>query len=511
MPVVAGVDSSTQSCTVVLYDESGELLGTASAPHRWTTPPVSEQDPQDWWAALSEALPKACLAAGVTASEVGAVSVAAQHHGLVPLGADGAVLRPAKLWNDTTSASQALSLIARLPRERWVERTGSVPTAALTISKLAWLAEEDRQSFDEMRLALLPHDWLTLQLTGEAVTDRADASGTGYFDPVGNEWCTDLLCLVDSNRDWNAQLPRVLGPQSAAGQATTAKAVALGLRPGTVVGPGTGDQSAAVLGLDIRQGDVYVSLGTSGVVAGISPHQLMDRTGRINGAASASGTFQPTVVTLNAAKVTDTFARLLGVDHDEMSQLALSGERGAFGGPVLVPYLDGERTPDRPFARGVVMNLSSTCTRETLALCVFEGVVLGLLQGRDTLADAGLATEGRLILAGGASRSPAYQRCLAALWGQAVRVPDLDGSLISATGAAVQAAAVLGGVTAAEVAAAWAPRCLVVAAPSASDAIHAEERALWYRAATAIDQPSELQPGLRSADYFGSARSRGAQ
>jgi xylulokinase len=402
------------------------------------------------------------------------------------------VLRPAKLWNDTTSATQAARLVSGLGREHWVRRTGLVPTAAITISKLAWLAEKEPASFERLRLALLPHDWLTMQLTGEAVTDRGDASGTGYFDPVGNVWCLDLLNCIDPERDWLAQLPRVLGPQTAAGQANTARAAALGLRPGTLVGPGTGDQSAAALGLNIQEGDVFVSLGTSGVVAGISMRQVIDALGRVNGSASASGGFQPTIVTLNAAKVTDTFARLLGVDHSGMSRLALAADRSDASRPMLVPYLDGERTPDRPFARGLLMDLSSVCTREALALCAFEGVAFGLLQGRDTLIEAGLRADGRFILAGGASRSPAYQRSFAELSGMPVRVADVDGGVISARGAAVQAAAVLVGATAREVALAWAPDCGVVAEPLPGDADYAEERRVRYRAAVAIQQPDEV-------------------
>ena len=491
MTLVAGVDSSTQSCTVVLHDESGTMLASASAPHVWTTPPVSEQDPEGWWGALSEALAKACHVAGTSPRAIGAISIAAQHHGLVAIGPAGVVLRPAKLWNDTTSAAQAARLVSQLGREYWVRRTGLVPTAGITISKLAWLAEKEPASFQNLRLALLPHDWLTMQLTGGAVTDRGDASGTGYFDPVANAWCLDILALVDSERDWLAQLPRVLGPENPAGKASTARAAALGLRPDTLVGPGTGDQSAAALGLNIQQGDMLVSLGTSGVVAGISLRQVRDGLGRVIGSASASGSFQPTIVTLNAAKVTDTFARLLGVEHNEMSRLALAANRSATNRPILVPYLDGERTPDRPLARGLLLDLSSSCTREALALCAFEGVILGLLQGRDTLIEVGVDASARLILAGGASRSPAYRRLFAALAGMPVRVAEVDGGLISARGAAVQAAAVLTGATALDVALSWAPACGVVAEPMTGDADYAEERRVCYGAAVDIEQPNE--------------------
>jgi xylulokinase len=491
MPVVAGVDSSTQSCTVVLYHDSGALLASASAPHPGTTAPGSEQDPRAWWIALSRALEEACMSARVRAADIAALSVAAQHHGLVPLGSGGDLLRPARLWNDTTSAPQADRLVARLGIEAWLRRTGSVPSAAFTISKLAWLSENEPATFAALRMSLLPHDWLTLQLTGVPVTDRADASGTGYFDPAADAWCPELLALVDPNRDWLAQLPQVLGPEDIAGPVRAAPGLALGLSPEALVGAGTGDQSAAALGLNLQEGDVLVSVGTSGVVTGVSPHPVMDPLGRVNGTASASGTYQPVVVTLNAAKVTDMFARLLGVDHGEMSRLALATERGGAGRPTLVPYLDGERTPDRPTARGLLTGFSSDLTRESLALCAFEGVTLGLLQGREVLIEAGLPVGGRFLLTGGASGSAAYRRSFAALSGLTVHVPDIDGGLVSAKGAAIQAAAVMSGVTVNEVAEAWKPRLDVASEPVPGDAAYATERWEQYRRSVAVQQPSE--------------------
>lgn len=496
MPVIAGVDSSTQSCTVVLHHDSGALLASASAPHPGTTTPVSEQDPQAWWVALSRALSEACLVARVRAADIAAIAIAAQHHGLVPLGSGGDVLRPAKLWNDTTSAPQAARLVARLGMEAWLCRTGSVPSAAFTISKISWLSENEPAIFGALSMSLLPHDWLSMQLTGVAATDRADASGTGYFDAAANEWCPELLALVDPNRDWLAQLPRVLGPEDIAGHVRASRGLELGLSPETLVGPGTGDQSAAALGLNLQEGDVLISVGTSGVVTGVSSLPVIDPLGRVNGTASASGTYQPVVVTLNAAKVTDMFARLLGVDHGEMSRLALAADRGGAHRPSLVPYLDGERTPSRPTARGLLTGFSSDLTRESLALCAYEGVTLGLLQGREMLIDAGLAAGGRFLLTGGASGSPAYRRSFAALSGVAVHVPDIDGGLVSAKGAAIQAAAVLSGVTVSEVAEMWKPRLDVASEPLPEDAAYASERWEQYRRSIAVEQPSEAPRDL---------------
>jgi xylulokinase len=276
--------------------------------------------------------------------------------------------------------------------------------------------------------------------------------------------------------------------------ACTARAGALGLNPDTIVGPGTGDQSAAALGLGIEQGDIIISVGTSGVVTGLSSRQVTDQRGLVNGTASASGSFQPAVITLNAAKVTDTFTRLLGVDHDTFSRLALKGDRHRHDRPILLPYLDGERTPNRPFARGLLADLSSAATKEDLALGVIEGVVLGLLQGRQALAESGMAMNGRLLLTGGAANSSGYRQVLASLSGVAVQTPSAEADAMSARGAAVQAAAVRYGLPIGQVVSAWAPVLKVVAGPMPGDEQYAEKRAARYEELSGISSQLDVPP-----------------
>ena len=440
MPRVLGVDSSTQSTKVELRDaDSGELLRTARAPHPATTPPRSEQDPAAWLAALED-----CLA-DVGAHDVAALAVAGQQHGLVGLDEEGEVIRPAKLWNDTESAPDAGWLIEQLGSPgAWAAACGSVPVAALTITKLSWLHRKEPDAFHRLASVLLPHDWLTFQLTGATVTDRGDASGTGYWSPAEERWRFDLLDIVDGDTDWPSLLPRVLGPVEAAGTWEGREAV---------VGPGTGDNMAAALGLGLQPGDVAISLGTSGTVFAVATAPTADPSGAVAGFADATGRFLPLVCTLNATKVTDTVARLLGVDRGELDRLALAAPPGA-DGVVLVPYLDGERTPNRPDATGVLTGLRSDASREQLARAAFEGVVCGLLDGLDALAAAGVVTGGgRLFLVGGGARSAAYQRIVADLTGRAVVVPE--GAEHVAAGACVQAAAVLHHRPPDEVVAAW--------------------------------------------------------
>lgn len=456
MSLVAGVDSSTQSCTIVLRDaDDGRLVATAKAPHPPTTPPVSEQRPLAWWSALVEAARKLDL------RSVAALSVDGQGHGLVTLDETRRVIRPAKLWNDTTSAAEAAELVARLGAAIWARRTGSVPTAAFTITKLLWLKRHEPQNFDRVATVLLPADWLILQLTGALRTDRSAASGTGYYSATEGGWLPDVLAEV-GGPGWLPELPLVIGPDGVAGEVTEAAARELGAPAGARVGPGMNDQPPAALAFGARPGDVIMSLGTSGTVFTPSSVPTADATGAVTGVCDATGGFLPLVCTLNAAKVTDAFARLLGVDHEGLEHLALAARPRA-DRPILVPYLDGERTPNRPSARGTLAGLRSDVSREELARAAFEGVVCGLLHGLDALAAAGAMTGGRLIVTGGGANSRAYRQVLADLSERPVHTADLADS--AASGAAVQAAAVLHGRKVAEVAQAWAPPLTVTAEP----------------------------------------------
>ena len=438
MALVLGVDSSTQSVKVEIRDaDTGRLAATGRAAHPATTPPRSEQPPSAWWDAFVEAANGAL--ADVDRSDVVAISVAGQQHGMVALDADGAPVHPAKLWNDTESAAEADALVARLGAKRWADAVGSVPVAAFTITKLAWLRSAHPKAFARLTSVHLPHDELNRRLTGERFTDRGDASGTGYWSPGTGEWRTDLLALVDDTRDWTSTLPRVLAPFEVAGTLMPDAAQTLGLRPDVLVGPGTGDNMGAALGLGLAAGDVVISLGTSGTVYAVSDTPTSDASGAVAGFADASGRFLPLVCTLNAMKVTDATARLLGVDHNEFEVLVLQTAPGA-GGVVCVPYFDGERTPNRPDATGVISGIRSDVSRGELARASVEGVVCGLLDGLDALRAAGVRDDGRLLLIGGGSRSEAFRRVVADLAQRRVTIPSADEHV--AVGAALQAAVV---------------------------------------------------------------------
>jgi xylulokinase len=444
--LVAGIDSSTQSCKVVIRDAGrGALVREGRAAH----PPGTEVDPGGWWRALKKAL----VAAGGL-DGVAAVSVAGQQHGMVCLDERGDVVRPALLWNDTRSAAAAAELVAELGAgdpargaAEWADAVGSVPVAAFTVTKLRWLAEYEPASMARTAAVCLPHDWLTWQLAGGSDlgrlrTDRSDASGTGYWSPAAGVYRPDLLRRACGREP---AVPRVLGPAEPAGEVAAAGLAAGPPRPGPPappLGPGAGDNAAAALGLGVRPGDVVISVGTSGTVFAVNAMPCADATGTIAGFADATGRFLPLVCTLNAARVLEAVAAILGTDLDGLSRLALSAGPGA-GGLVLLPYLEGERTPNRPDATGSLHGMTgSNALPENLARAAVEGMLCGLADGLDAVRAAGIGVR-RVLLIGGGARSEAVRRIAPAVFGVPVEVPEPAEYV--ADGAALQAAWLLAG------------------------------------------------------------------
>jgi xylulokinase len=422
--LVAGVDSSTQACKVVVRDAAtGALVREGRVAH----PDGTEVDPAVWWAALQEAL---TAAGGV--DDVAAIAVGGQQHGMVCLDASGTVVRPALLWNDTRSAAAASELVDELGGgAAWADAVGVVPVASITVSKLRWFAEHEPDLAARAAAVCLPHDWLTWRLAGagglDALrTDRSDASGTGYWSAAAGAYRPDLL---ERGFGRALQVPKVLGPQDRAGSYRSA-----------VLGPGAGDNAAAALGVGATLGDVVVSVGTSGVVSAVAAEPAHDPSGTVAGFADATGGYLPLVCTLNASRVLDATARMLGTDHDGLSRLALSAPVGA-DGLVLVPYLEGERTPDRPDATGALHGLTLTSTTPAhLARAAVEGLLCGLADGLDALVAQGAEVR-RVLLVGGGARSEALRRLAPAVLGCRVVVPE-PGEYV-ADGAARQAAWVL--------------------------------------------------------------------
>lgn len=423
MALVAGIDSSTQSCKVLVCDaDSGEIVRSGSAPH----PGGTEVDPAAWWQALGEA---ATAAGGL--DDVAAVSVGAQQHGMVCLDGDGTVVRPALLWNDTRSADAAVALIDELGGPAaWAERIGVVPVAAITATKLRWLADAEPAHADATAAVCLPHDWLTWRLAGsgdlaELRTDRSDASGTGYFSARSDAYDLELLEMACRGR--RPHVPAVLGPRDSAGRT----------RSGATLGPGAGDNAAAALGIGAGPGDCVVSLGTSGVVSAVGDAASQDASGLVAGFADATGRQLPLVCTLNGAPVLAAATKMLGVDFDELDRLALAAPAGAEG-LVLVPYFDGERSPNLPNAQGALQGITTrNLSPANVARAAVEGLLSSIAFCLDQITAQGVAVE-RVLLVGGGARSEAVRRLAPAVLGKPVQVPT-PGEYV-ALGAARQAA-----------------------------------------------------------------------
>ena len=422
--LIAGVDSSTQSVKVVIRDaHTGELLREGRAPH----PDDTEVDPALWKSALDAAIVNAGGLDGVAA-----ISIAGQQHGMVALDNDGGVIRPALLWNDTRSAQAALDLNREEGGDAEIARkVGSVLVASFTATKLRWMADNEPDNAARVASVALPHDWLSWQLQGgknleRLFTDRSDASGTGYFDPTTSHYREDILRLA-LRHDSEVMLPRIILPHEFGGVTTS----------GIPIAAGAGDNAAAALGLQSQPGDVVISLGTSGTAFAVSDTPTHDSSGAVAGFADATGRFLPLVCTLNAARILDAATRILGVSHNDVGELALTSIPGAHG-LTLLPYFEGERTPNRPNATGTFtgMNLNNSNPSD-IARAMIEGMLCGLTDAVDALIELGVSVN-RVLIIGGAAKNPAIPVIASALLGREVVVPPA-GEYV-ADGAAKQAA-----------------------------------------------------------------------
>ncbi len=422
--LIAGVDSSTQSVKVVIRDaHTGALVRQGRAAH----PDGTEVDPSHWLTGLNSAFADA---GGL--DDVKAISIAGQQHGMVAIDAQGQVIRKALLWNDTRSAQEADDLNREVGGDQEIARkVGSKLVASFTASKVRWMADHEPENTARVASIALPHDWLSWQLQGgrdlsTLFTDRSDASGTGYFDPSTSHYREDIVGLA-LRHDQELTLPKIIAPSQFGGKTIS----------GIPIAAGTGDNAGAALGLQAQPGDVVVSLGTSGTAFAVSDTATHDPSGAVAGFADATGRYLPLVCTLNAARILDAACKILAKTHDEVAQLALAANPGA-NGLTLLPYFEGERTPNRPKATGVFsgMNLNNS-NQEDIARAMVEGMLAGLADAVDALVALGVGVN-RILLIGGAAKNPAVPVIASALFGREVLVPPA-GEYV-ADGAAKQAA-----------------------------------------------------------------------
>ena len=424
MTLVAGVDTSTQSVKLVIRElETGNLIREGRASH----PDGTECDPRKWESAFSEAVK---AAGGI--DDVVAIGVGGQQHGAVTLDKAGAPVRPALLWNDTRSAKAATDLNREFGGDiATANAVGSKLVASFTATKLRWIADNEKANAEKIAAVCLPHDYISWKLTGsnsldDLFTDRSDASGTGYFDSVKNEYRRDLLEKALNGKS-DVKLPKVLAPKEIGGKT----------KSGAIISAGAGDNAAAALGAMAEPGDVIVSLGTSGTAFAVSNTPTHDPSGEVAGFADCTGRFLPLVCTLNAARILDAAAALLNVSHEELGELALAAKPGA-NGLSLLPYFEGERTPNRPNARGTLNGLTlNNSNRENIARAYVEGMLCGLADAVFSLEKLGVEIN-RVLLIGGAAKNSAVGPIASAVFGREVLLPPA-GEYV-ANGAARQAA-----------------------------------------------------------------------
>ena len=443
MTLVAGVDCSTQATKVLVVDTgNGEVVASGRSVHEVSGGGgARETDPRQWWGALVDALEQTSRS-----SEVEAISVGGQQHGLVILDADGVPLRPAQLWNDTRAAPEARDLVLALGGPRhWAEHIGLVPVASNTVSKWAWLRRHDPDVVRRTRAVLLPHDYLNYRLTGMHTTDRGDASGTGWWSSATGAYDPGVLGLPEVLLD-PALLPLVLEPGETAGEVAAAAATDTGLRPGVRVGAGTGDNMAAALGLGLEPGSPVISLGTSGTAYTVSTTRATDESGTVAGFADASGGFLPLAATLNCTQAVDRIAAWLGIDRE-----AAAPDTGV----IVFPYLDGERTPNLPSSAGLVSGLRHSTEPGEILLAAYRGAVLGLVEALELVSEnsSGIHADSPLVLIGGGAKGEVWRRVVGQLSGRELQIPEAEE--LVALGAAAQATALLTGERADAVARRW--------------------------------------------------------
>ena len=422
--LVAGIDSSTQSAKIVIKDAvSGELIREGKAAH----PDGTEVNPSAWWGALNQAIEKA---GGL--SDVSAISVAAQQHGFIALDEKGAVIRDALLWNDLRSAKAANDLNKEFGGDNETAKAiGSILVASFTVAKARWMAENEPENTKRLAAIALPHDWISWQLQGgvnfdKLFTDRSDASGTGYFSPTSNTYRKDLLAIALKDKK-DIYLPKIAKFDGFAGETMQ----------GIPIAAGAGDNAAAGFGIGAKSGDLIISLGTSGTAFYVSDKPSNDASGEVAGFADLTGRYLPLVCTLNAARVLDTVAKLLGKSHDEIGALALNANPGA-DGLTMLAYFEGERTPNRPDAKGLLAGINNhNLTAENIARCAIEAILCGLIDSFASLQNSGAKIE-RVMIIGGAAKNSGVGPIASAILGREVMtIPPTE---LVADGAARQAA-----------------------------------------------------------------------
>lgn len=440
--ITLGIDCGTQSLkTVALDGDSGKVIASASKAYGLVEGlPAGhlEQDPAIWWDALEETMQKVLADLGPRRAEVSGIGVSGQQHGFVPLDASYQVVRPAKLWCDTSTTAQCDEIRAKLGgREKTIALAGNDILPGFTAPKILWLKQNEPANFAKLAHIALPHDFLNLRLTGTLRMEFGDASGTALLDVRARQWSKEVCAAIDD--DLITKLPPVGSSTEPVGKLLPALATAWGLSSDVIISAGGGDNMMAAIGTgNIRPGTVTASLGTSGTIFACAPQPVIDTQGEIAAFCDSADHWMPLLCTMNVTVATEAFRNLFGWDHDRMNKEISDVPAGA-DGLIFLPYLQGERTPNLPEGCGVLHGMNtSNLTPAHMARAAMEGVTLGMAYGLRRMESLGLKPS-EIRLTGGGSKSPAWRQILADIFGYTVvTMQSAEGA---ALGAAIQALA----------------------------------------------------------------------
>jgi xylulokinase len=436
-----GIDSGTQGTKAVAFSEkTGSVI--AESYHGYglieNTQGGREQHPESWTQACHEALVEILAAPEVTPSDVRAIGVSGQQHGMVPLDSKGQVIRPAKLWCDTETTDQCRTITERTGGESAVLNCiGNQVAAGFTASKILWLLENEPENYARLATVLLPHDYINFWLTGVKASEFGDASGTAYFDVVNRTWSSELVKAIDPSGRLEQCLPDLINSQQPIGKLKRDLAKELGLPKGVLVSSGGGDNMMAAIGTgNVAQGVITASLGTSGTIYAYSDKPVVDDIGELAAFCSSTGGWLPLVCTMNVTVATELVRNLLNLNLQEMNQLAETVQPGS-GGLLLLPYFNGERTPALPSAKATLTGMSSLNMRaDLLCRAAMEGATFGLRYGLDVIRRNGIAPR-EIRLAGGGAKSTLWRQIVADIFN--CEVVCLQQEEAGAVGAALQA------------------------------------------------------------------------
>ncbi|HET9909175.1 MAG TPA: xylulokinase [Anaerolineales bacterium] len=444
MAYFLGIDTSTTSSKALLIDEQGEVIAVASSPHTLQTPRAlwSEQDPREWWDAVTVSIKSVLEKAGIGGERIAAVGLTGQMHGLVLMDEAGNVLRPAILWNDQRTQSQCDEIHHIIGKEKFIQITGNVALTGFTAPKILWVKENEPEVFAKARHVLLPKDYIRYKLTGEYAMDKADGAGTVLFDLKARDWSEKVLSALDIPRLW---MPKTFEGPEFTGYITREAELLTGLKAGTPVAAGGGDQAAQAVGVGaVEPGIVGLTVGTSGVVFATTPSALIEPEGRLHAFCHAvPGMWHFMGVMLSAAGSLQWFRDTLApnVSFDDLLKEAESVPAGSEGLQFL-PYLSGERTPHPdPLARGAFIGLTLRHGRAHMTRAVLEGVAFGLKDSFTLIQNAGLGAITQVRASGGGTKGALWRQILASvLDAELVTVNTTEGAaygsaLLAAVGA----------------------------------------------------------------------------